>query len=207
MTPAHTVKKGVRYRYYVSQALLQRRNGEAGAVGRVPAPEVEALVWQPLAARLGLVGGTPSREALQTYIKTIKIHARSVELVFQPSEGRNGAHPASPELPETLELPWAPKPSVAVKGIAHEGSSPSLGQPKPPEAVLMAIGKARLWLERLSKGASLAEIAKEEGKGERQVRLLMPLAFLPPNSVRSLVERKVAATTVTDLAKNVPLIW
>jgi hypothetical protein len=71
----------------------------------------------------------------------------------------------------------------------------------------MAIGKARLWLERLSRGASLAEIAKGEGKGERQVRLLMPLAFLPPATVRDLVEGKVAATTVTDLAKNVPLIW
>ena len=207
MTPAHTVKKGVRYRYYVSQALLQRRNGEAGAVGRVPAPEIEALVWQPLAARLGLVGGTPSREALEIYISSIKIHAQSVELVFQPCEGLNGAYPASPELPETLELSRAPKPSVAVKGIAHDPSAPSLGQPKAQGAVLTAIGRARLWLERLSKGASLAEIAKEEGKGERQVRLLMSLAFLPPASVRSLVEGKVAATTVTDLAKNVPLIW
>ena len=36
MTPTHTNKKGVRYRYYVSQATM--------LIGRVPAPELEAAV-------------------------------------------------------------------------------------------------------------------------------------------------------------------
>jgi hypothetical protein len=40
MTPTHANKKGVRYRYYVSQALLQNRKAEAGRIARVPAPEV-----------------------------------------------------------------------------------------------------------------------------------------------------------------------
>ena len=44
MSPTHANKKGVRYRYYVSQALLQNRKAEAGSVARVPAPEVENLV-------------------------------------------------------------------------------------------------------------------------------------------------------------------
>ena len=42
MTPTHTNKKGVRYRYYVSQAVLRQHS--AGALGRVPAPELEATV-------------------------------------------------------------------------------------------------------------------------------------------------------------------
>jgi site-specific DNA recombinase len=42
MTPSHTNKGGVRYCYYVSQAVLQ--NKPAGPIGRVPAPEIEALV-------------------------------------------------------------------------------------------------------------------------------------------------------------------
>jgi site-specific DNA recombinase len=45
MSPAHANKKGVRYRYYVSQALLQNRKAEAGSIARVPAPEVESLVF------------------------------------------------------------------------------------------------------------------------------------------------------------------
>jgi DNA invertase Pin-like site-specific DNA recombinase len=44
MSPSHANKKGVRYRYYVSQALLQGRKNEAGSVPRVSAPDVEALV-------------------------------------------------------------------------------------------------------------------------------------------------------------------
>jgi hypothetical protein len=43
MSPSHANKKGVRYRYYVSQALLQKRNAEAGSIGRVAAPDVEEL--------------------------------------------------------------------------------------------------------------------------------------------------------------------
>jgi hypothetical protein len=38
MSPTHTLKKGVRYRYYISQAVAQRRNEEAGDIARVPAP-------------------------------------------------------------------------------------------------------------------------------------------------------------------------
>jgi site-specific DNA recombinase len=41
MSPTHSNKLGVRYRYYVSNALLQNRKGEAGTVARVPAPEID----------------------------------------------------------------------------------------------------------------------------------------------------------------------
>src|SRR5271166_1630438 len=44
MSPTHANKRGVRYRYYVSHALLQKQKSEAGTVARVPAPEIEALV-------------------------------------------------------------------------------------------------------------------------------------------------------------------
>src|SRR5258708_39107183 len=44
MRRSHSSKAGVRYRYYVSHALLQRRKDEAGGVARVPAAPVEATV-------------------------------------------------------------------------------------------------------------------------------------------------------------------
>jgi site-specific DNA recombinase len=44
MTPTHAVKKGRRYRYYVSHSLItQARAGSRGGL-RVPAPEIEQLV-------------------------------------------------------------------------------------------------------------------------------------------------------------------
>ena len=52
LSPSHATKKGVRYRYYVSQAVLQRRDVEAGSVIRVPAREIEDLVTARIAALL-----------------------------------------------------------------------------------------------------------------------------------------------------------
>ena len=44
MSPTHTNKGGARYRYYVSQAVLKRKPLAAGAIGRVQAAEIEALI-------------------------------------------------------------------------------------------------------------------------------------------------------------------
>src|SRR5271166_291769 len=44
MSPSHANKKGVRYRYYVSQAVLQNRKSEAGSVSRVSGPDIEHIV-------------------------------------------------------------------------------------------------------------------------------------------------------------------
>src|SRR5436305_1866213 len=52
MSPTHTNKAGARYRYYVSQAVLQRKPLAAGAIGRVPAAELEALVASALRTHL-----------------------------------------------------------------------------------------------------------------------------------------------------------
>jgi hypothetical protein len=44
MSPSHAAKGGRRWRYYVSQAVLQGRKHEAGSVARVPALDIEARV-------------------------------------------------------------------------------------------------------------------------------------------------------------------
>ena len=44
MSPSHAAKGGRRWRYYVSQAVLQGRKHEAGSVARVRALEIEARV-------------------------------------------------------------------------------------------------------------------------------------------------------------------
>jgi hypothetical protein len=44
MTPSHVRKRGIKYRYYLSSALLQGQPELAGAVSRVPAAEIEGLV-------------------------------------------------------------------------------------------------------------------------------------------------------------------
>jgi site-specific DNA recombinase len=48
MSPTYTVRKQSRYRYYVSQAVLQGRKGEAGSVARIGASEIEQIVVEGL---------------------------------------------------------------------------------------------------------------------------------------------------------------
>jgi hypothetical protein len=52
MSPSHAVKNGKRYRYYVSQALLQGGGRVREHVTRIPAHEIEALVVTELGALL-----------------------------------------------------------------------------------------------------------------------------------------------------------
>lgn len=52
-TPTHTNKKGRRYRYYISQNLLQYRNHPKGLQARLPADEIEELVRKSILRFLG----------------------------------------------------------------------------------------------------------------------------------------------------------
>ena len=52
MTPSHANKKGTRYRYYVSQALIKGHRQSAPSSRRVPAGDVERLVEERLTAFL-----------------------------------------------------------------------------------------------------------------------------------------------------------
>lgn len=52
MTPSHARKQGIKYRYYISSALVQGQAEQAGTVSRVPANEIEALVVKSVRAHL-----------------------------------------------------------------------------------------------------------------------------------------------------------
>jgi hypothetical protein len=72
-----------------------------------------------------------------------------------------------------------------------------------------AIAKARAWIADLAEGraASVAEIAKREGKVERHIRLLAPLAFVSPRFVSGIIDGRIPSVAVTALAKHVSWSW
>jgi hypothetical protein len=79
-----------------------------------------------------------------------------------------------------------------------------------PPALLGAIAKARRWINDLRQGriASFEDIAKQEGQGERHIRLLAPLAFISPRIISAIVEGTApAGVTVTGLARALPYSW
>ncbi|MES2294322.1 MAG: recombinase family protein [Pseudomonadota bacterium] len=199
MTPSHSVKKGVRYRYYVSQAILGSRPGEAGRVGRVSAPELEALVEETLRKRFASAPGQSlgAPALVESHLERAVVQYDAIELSLTNSRG-------API--EIVRLDWQRKPLTAEKGLTVE-LPPAHQDNKARDALLAAIGKARHWIKDLGGGVALGDIAKREGKGERQVRLLLPLAFVPPIRVRAFIDGIEPAVTVTELARSVPLVW
>ena len=86
MTPTHTNKQGVRYRYYVSHALLQKRSKDAGSVTRVPAHEVETAVVAAVRdhlAKSSVVDPEPSiteRNLIEQHVDRIIVQPQSVAI-------------------------------------------------------------------------------------------------------------------------------
>lgn len=68
MSPSHSNKKGKRYRYYVSQALVQGKKHQAGEISKIPAAEIENLVTQELAVFL------KNKEVIQAHIAEFDVH-------------------------------------------------------------------------------------------------------------------------------------
>ena len=109
----------------------------------------------------------------------------------------------------TLKLPWSASNVSAVKGIIHASITSELSKSR-RDAILLAIAKAKSWIEELSCGliSSLAEIATREGKVERHIRSLASLAFVSPGVIASLSSGDALATlTVSGVANRLPYSW
>ena len=96
MTPSHSVKKKVRYRYYISQAILAGRPKEVGRIGRVPAPELEDLVETYLRRQFGVPGqGKAARGFVEAYLERAVIMEDVVEIRLSAAQGRQSKDGAS----------------------------------------------------------------------------------------------------------------
>jgi hypothetical protein len=82
MSPTHANKNGVRYRYYVSHALLQGRTADAGSTPRVAAAEVKTAVIAALRPHLGGAAQSQSsdRELIQSCVKQMTVHPDQISL-------------------------------------------------------------------------------------------------------------------------------
>ena len=128
----------------------------------------------------------PDRELIEGLVDRIIITSQKIEIQLRQEEAgaNNGAIPA------VLKVRWKGPQVPNAKGILH---SPLAGPPMIADnrdVLLTAIAKARAWIADLaeSRAASFAEIAKREGRVERHIRLLAPLAFVPPQFVSGIID-------------------
>jgi DNA invertase Pin-like site-specific DNA recombinase len=226
MSPSHTNKRGARYRYYISQAVLQRRPKQAGSINHVPAAEIETLVVAALRNHLPAAGpgqqvAGEDRDLVERHVERVTLtpshlKVRLREIVNAPSDAEVHTLPSgnasgnSGHAVATIDISWTRPVPTALKGIllvpAHNTPMTSSRR----EALLTAIAKARKWIDDLAHGdvPSFAAIARREGKVERHVRLLAPLAFLSPRIVSQLLDGTApVGLTVTALAQALPYSW
>jgi site-specific DNA recombinase len=224
MTPSHTNKQGARYRYYVSHAILQKRKDEAGSITRVPAHEIETAVVEAVRQRLDETDvGQPDAalaesELIEGHVERVTVTPQSIEIrlvghlklknkgIRSKSGGRSERNSTGLSI---VTVPWGANASPGAKGVVHSPSHRSPMSEENRDILLTAIAKARAWVEDLAEGriTSFAEIAKQEGKVERHIRLLAQLAFVSPGMVSAIAERTVPNMKVTDLAKAANPSW
>ena len=155
----------------------------------------------------------------------VRPNAVDMELQETPQktiETDNDAPPVTPDVrayPElaassasgtVINLPWSAPAFLSVKGVLHQPDAKATLKPETREAILLAIAKGRSWIEDLASGRvrSFAEIAGREGRCERYIRLLAPLAFVSPRIVAAIAGGMAPADlTVTGLAKGLPYSW
>ena len=202
MTPSYAIKKGVRYRYYVSCVLAQGRRQEAGSVARVAADAVEQILLDAIRGR------SPDSDAaaatIAARIGKATLGARSIELQLV----RDGDRP-----PEKMTIPWSPEPfrrKRAVIAPANDGAHST--RPIRAEArtkLLSAIARARRWLDDLIAGRAenIETIAIREGMSERSARMALSLAFLAPAIVQATVDATLPRGFGVSRLTDMPASW
>ncbi len=204
MTPTYSRKQGVRYRYYISHALLQSRKSEAGSVTRVSATEIEEAVVTALRQNevLKQYEANIAVESLQAAVQKITLRENELKIeLVEKSLGKRGI----------LLVQWSKKSPAAPKGVIHAPvTSEKRLSPETRDALLTAIARARKWIKDIESGAvsTISKIADREGNVERHIRLLLPLALTPPALIEALVEGNAPHDlTVTGLAKQIQFRW
>jgi site-specific DNA recombinase len=210
MSPSHASKKGVRYRYYVSQALLQNRKSEAGSVARISAPDVEQMVTRAARRAFPASEDTADRDLVVRGVQRIVVGANCVRISLHspPADGEptesDGATAST-----MIEVPFAPNLPLR-KGIERTPATIACIDPREREALLEAIVRARVWMDAVMTGvtATFEDIAVSEGLGVRHVRRLAPLAFLSPKIVQVIADGTApSGLTASFLTPALPLAW
>jgi site-specific DNA recombinase len=223
MTPTYAIKKGVRYRYYVSCVLNQGRKEEAGSFPRVAAEAVERIV-------LDAIGGlspvtqfelrpSPQSDELRPArdseapeaAERIAANVDRITLGFQSIEIRLLEDSDLPS--KLIAIPWSPQAFRRKREVIQPSSESASGaRPIRAEArrkLLSAIAKGRRWLDEMISGKveGIETIANREGVSERSARMGLSLAFLAPDIVQAAVDGILPRGLGVSRLMDMPPSW
>jgi site-specific DNA recombinase len=235
MSPSHATKRGRRYRYYVSLAILQGRKEDVGSVTRVPAMELERQVVDAVRG-----AAYPREGSLETQIArrmydhpVVPINSTPVgssPCVLNPSAGFLAAVERITIRRTTLEIelaevmaedgsdrilviPWTPPSPYRRREIIHgEGGRSAAMRPMRVEARALfidALREAHCWQDELIRDPSctIASIAVRENKTERSIRMTLSLSFLSPALVKAAIEGRLSRGFGVKRLMDLPMAW
>jgi len=229
MSPSWARKGSKRWRYYVSQAVLQGRKQDAGSIARVPAAEIERRIVDALgrieprlSSTVGAVDddrldkspistdrGDPisdRRAAIRALIDRVTAGRTTIRITL--SENGDGDEEAN-----TLSLPWT-APSRTRRREIIQGANEEISAPRPmphgARAVLIdALRQAHRWFDQLlaDPNETTETIAAREGRSERSVRMTLSLAFLAPDIVKAATDGRLPRGFGLKRLIDLPTAW
>ena len=228
MSPSHGRKGSRRYHYYISQAVLQYREYEAGSVARVSAHPLEHVVkdhvrhtleqdakTEALANRLAHMSEPVQHQLLRQIIQRVVIgrgvlrislnvfQARSLldpENVLEPEEVQGATQI---EVPFTL-VPRGGKSRILVNGTADETRS------EPNAVLIQAVVRGCQWRQHLLTGpeTSLKALAIRQGVRPSYLMRFLRVGFLAPDILEGIVNGTQPQTmTLERFRRPIPLDW
>jgi site-specific DNA recombinase len=210
MSPSHARKGGVKYRYYLSSALLQGMADGAGSVRRVPAADIEALVVRSVREHLKPTTPIDDRSLIDTHVARVEVQPEQlvIHLARAKTPDRRRANGDN-----ILNVPWRKRPSTRRREILlPAGIPPQHARPIRSEtrALLVAsIARGRRWLSELlaDANANAESIAKHERCSVRKVNMTISLAFLAPDLVKAAIAGRLPHGMGVARLADMPAEW
>jgi len=219
MSPTYSIRRGNRYRYYVSRALVGGRKEDAGSHCRAGADDVERLVVECLGHQLSrpellsdVASGkwsSETRTLVRDNIEQVVVDHGEVQITWKlaktsPSSSEVGEDGGTPKA-YTAPLP-APRPRARKEIIIPGGRTPR----RVNHALILAIARAKTWMQGLRDGkyGGAVEIARRFKLNDAHVRRVLRFGYLAPDIVEAIVEgRQPRSLTVRRLLQGIPCAW
>ena len=210
MTPSHTCKQGVRYRYYLSSGLLQGQAERPGSVRRVAATEIENVVIQSVRDHVKPPEAVDDRSLVEAYVERVEIRLDRLIVKLNQTEAANGSQP---EGTNTLHIPWSKSPPTRRREILLPAdASRQHRRPIRSDAkgtLIAAIAQGRHWLKELIEdpAATTESIANRAACSVRKVNMTISLAFLAPDLVKAAMDGHLPHGLGIARLCDLPIEW
>jgi site-specific DNA recombinase len=221
MSPTYSIRRGNRYRYYISRALVRGDKKAAGSHGRIGATDVERLVVETLSQQLSRpelmndvatgIWSAETRTLVRDAVARVVLGRGKVQIFRRVAAASTSAdEEGEADAPKVHTVPApAPRPRARRKIIAPGDGSNSTPRRLSHDLVL-AIARAMTWMRDLRGGkyADTEQIARHFKLNDAHVRRLLRFGYLAPDIMEAIVEgRHPRSLTVKQLLKGIPRAW